>query len=56
VARSDNKRRVRLNVISHLLSRLPYEEIAREPVQLPQRTLGRYVSPDVPRRHVPERY
>jgi polyphosphate kinase 2 len=56
VARSDNKRRVRLNVISHLLSRLPYEEIAREPVRLPQRTLGRYVSPDVPRRHVPERY
>ncbi|MEX1317677.1 MAG: polyphosphate kinase 2 [Synechococcaceae cyanobacterium] len=56
VARSDNKRRVRLNVISHLLRQLPYEEIPREPVQLPRRTVGRYVSPDAPRRYVPERY
>ena len=40
----------------HLLSHLPYEEIPRERVELPKRTVGRYVSPDEPRRHVPERY
>jgi polyphosphate kinase 2 len=54
VARSDNKRRVRLNVISHLLSQLPYEEILREPVELPRRTVGRYQSPAAPRHLVPE--
>jgi polyphosphate kinase 2 len=56
VARSDNKRRVRLNVISHLLSQLPYVEIPREPVDLPRRTVGRYRSPDLPRHRVPERF
>ncbi|MGB5135185.1 MAG: polyphosphate kinase 2 [Prochlorococcaceae cyanobacterium] len=54
VARSDNKRRVRLNVISHLLSQLPYEEIPREPVQLPHRRVGEYQSPEAPRHLVPE--
>ncbi|MFO8237306.1 MAG: hypothetical protein R6U00_03440 [Prochlorococcaceae cyanobacterium] len=38
----------------HLLRQLPYEEIPREPVELPRRTLGRYQSPDVPRHRVPE--
>ena len=37
VAHSDDKRRARLNIISHLLSKVPYETIPRAPVQLPQR-------------------
>jgi polyphosphate kinase 2 (PPK2 family) len=43
VARSDDKRRARLNIISHLLSRIPYEELPREKVKLPKRsTKGAY--------------
>jgi len=37
VARSDDKRRARLNIIEHLLSRIPYTEIKREKVKLPKR-------------------
>jgi polyphosphate kinase 2 len=56
VARSENKRRVRLNVISHLLSHVPYEEIKTDPVKLPKRKLGRYKAVDYPFRYVPERF
>ena len=37
VARSDDKRRMRLNVIHHLLSRIPFEAPEREKVKLPKR-------------------
>ncbi len=37
VAYSDDKRRTRLNLISHLLSKIPYKEIPREKVKLPKR-------------------
>ncbi|CAO3424822.1 Polyphosphate kinase 2 (EC 2.7.4.1) [Azospirillum doebereinerae] len=37
MARSDDKRRARLNIISHMLSRIPYEELPREKVKLPKR-------------------
>ncbi len=37
VARSEDKRRVRLNIISHLLSRIPYKSPPREKVKLPKR-------------------
>lgn len=37
VARSDDKRRARLNVIQHILSKVPYEEVSRERVKLPKR-------------------
>lgn len=37
VVQGDNKKRARLNCISHLLSLFPYEEIPREPVHLPER-------------------
>jgi polyphosphate kinase 2 len=45
VARSDDKKRARLNVITHLLSQVPYEPVDRKKVQLPQRTI-RTVPPD----------
>ncbi|HSW42987.1 MAG TPA: polyphosphate kinase 2 [Patescibacteria group bacterium] len=46
VVRSDNKMRARLNVISHLLSLVPYEDLTPEPITLPprQRQTG-YVRP-----------
>ena len=41
--RSDDKRRARLNVISHILETIPYKKIAREKVKLPKRSgKGRY--------------
>ena len=37
VVRSDDKKRARLNMITHLLSRIPYEEAPRDKVKLPKR-------------------
>jgi polyphosphate kinase 2 len=37
VARSDDKRRARLNIITHLLSQIPYKSPARDKVKLPKR-------------------
>ena len=37
LVRFDNKRRGRLNLISHVLSKVPYQPIARKPVSLPER-------------------
>ena len=37
VARSEDKKRVRLNIISHMLSRIPYKSPPREKVKLPKR-------------------
>jgi polyphosphate kinase 2 (PPK2 family) len=36
--RTDDKRRARLNVISHLLSLIPYESLASSQVILPERS------------------
>jgi hypothetical protein len=37
IVHSDDKRRARLNLISHFLSLLPYEAKRRKPVKLPGR-------------------
>jgi polyphosphate kinase 2 (PPK2 family) len=37
VVRSNNKRRARLNVISHLLSLIPYQDMTPLPIELPPR-------------------
>lgn len=37
VVRSDDKQRARLNVISHLLSQIPYKAVDREKIKLPKR-------------------
>jgi len=37
VANSDEKRRARLNIISHMLSLIPYEDVEREKVKLSKR-------------------
>jgi polyphosphate kinase len=55
VARSDDKKRARLNIINHLLSKVPYEEAPREKVKLPKRQKNaKYVSPDYPFKFIPE--
>ncbi|MFN8034460.1 MAG: polyphosphate kinase 2 [Acidimicrobiia bacterium] len=46
VVDSDDKRAARLNCIHHLLSTVPYEELAEEPLSLPERPSGHgYVRP-----------
>jgi len=43
ILRSDDKRRARLNCISHLLKAIPYKSVKREKVQLPKRSeKGKY--------------
>lgn len=57
VARSDDKKRARLNVITHLLSRIAYEEAPRKKVKLPSRKkLAQYRSPDYPFKLIPDVY
>lgn len=57
VADSNDKRRARLNIISHLLSQIPYERNAPERVELPEREgHGDYVEPDRTLRWVPARF
>ena len=57
VVGANDKRRARLNCISHLLSQVPYEEVPREPVKFPKRQAkGDYVEPDYPYRMVPAIY
>jgi polyphosphate kinase 2 len=57
VVRSDDKKRARLNIISHLLSQIPYKEAPREKIKLPKRQkAGDYKEPDYPFKYVPERY
>ncbi len=48
VVPSDDKRRARLNVIRHLLSRIPYQDLTPEPIVLPPRQPdGGYVRPPI---------
>jgi polyphosphate kinase 2 len=55
VARSDDKRRARLNIITHILSKIPYKEFPREKVKLPKRqNRGGYKEPDYPFKLVDE--
>jgi hypothetical protein len=37
VVEADDKRRARINCMAHLLSRIPYENRTREPMELPAR-------------------
>jgi polyphosphate kinase 2 (PPK2 family) len=57
VARSDDKKRARLNIVRHLLAHVPYEDLPREKVKLPKRQKpGDYVEPDYPFKVIPELY
>ncbi len=55
VVRSDDKRRARLNLISHLLAQIPYEDLPRDKPDLPKRQKPKgYAEPDYPFKFVPE--
>jgi polyphosphate kinase 2 (PPK2 family) len=59
IVRSDDKRRARLNCISHFLSLIPYKKVRREKVKLPKRSdKGKYDDQATlkGRRLVPEKY
>jgi polyphosphate kinase 2 len=57
VARSDDKKRARLNIITHLLEQIPYKKLPREKVKLPERQKpGGYREPDYPIKFIDERF
>ncbi len=59
IVRSDDKKRARLNCISHLLSLIPYKPIRREKVKMPKRSNKGAYDDQVSlqdRRFVPQKY
>ncbi|MFL6571708.1 MAG: polyphosphate kinase 2 [Burkholderiales bacterium] len=55
VVRSNDKRRARLNLITHLLEQVPYKTAPREKVKLPKRQKRHgYREPDYPYKYVKE--
>jgi polyphosphate kinase 2 len=57
VAPSDDKKRARLNIISHLLNKIPYKAAPRAKVKLPPRQkAGGYKQPKYPYKFVKERF
>ena len=54
IADADDKKRARLNIIGHLLSRVPYKPLAHRDITLPKRQQpGDYLPPDLPLRYIP---
>ncbi|HZR82969.1 MAG TPA: polyphosphate kinase 2 [Candidatus Binatia bacterium] len=57
VVHSDDKKRARLNVIAHLLGRVPYEEVHRKKIELPKRQKAHgYRESDFPFKFIPTKY
>ncbi|WP_442896985.1 polyphosphate kinase 2 [Enterovirga sp.] len=57
VVQANDKRRARLNCIRHFLGLIPYEEVERKKVTLPDRQKAHgYEEPDYPYKLVPQRY
>ncbi len=55
VAVTDDKKRGRINIITHLLSLIPYEPLPKRDIKLPKRQeRGDYVEPTYPYRTVPD--
>lgn len=54
VARSDDKRRARLNVISHILGKIPYKDVAHPKAKLPKRHVSSAGKEPYPLRYIPE--
>ena len=56
---SDDKKRARLNLITHLLQQIPYEKIPRKKVKLPKRNMKKAYDDQATiadRRWIPEKY
>jgi polyphosphate kinase len=57
IAHTDSKKRGRLNIISHLLSQVPYKPLAPRDITLPRRQRARgYVELDLPLRYIPVQF
>jgi polyphosphate kinase len=59
LVRSDDKRKARLNCISHLLSMIPYKKVSREKIKLPKRAEKHAYNDQMSikrRRFVPDKY
>jgi polyphosphate kinase len=57
VVEADDKRTMRLNLISHLLGLIPYEVVRHEKIKLPPRQKRAYARPPQQNQnHVPVRY
>jgi polyphosphate kinase 2 len=59
IVRSDDKKKARLNCISHFLSMIPYGKVPREKVKLPKRRTKNSYDDQIPlkgRHFVPEKY
>ena len=54
VARSDDKRKARLNIITHLLSKIPYKDVPREKVKLTKRHVSKKAASEDLLRFIPE--
>ena len=57
VVDSNDKQRARLNLITHLLGKIPYKKAPREKVELPKRGKPHgYQEPDYPYKYIPEKF
>ena len=57
VVNSNDKKKARLNLITHLLSKIPYKQVKRDKVKLPKRQKPRgYREPDYPYKYVSEKF
>jgi polyphosphate kinase 2 len=57
VVNADNKKSARLNVISHLLSLIAYEDLTPKPIKLPALDRSKYVRPPIQEQNfIPEVY
>jgi polyphosphate kinase 2 len=57
VVKTDDKRRARLNLITHLLSKIPYKAMPNQKVKLPKRQKANgYREPAYPYKFIPEKY
>ena len=56
MAHSEDKKRVRLNILSHLLEQIPYEDLPTEKVKLPKRGKPKVQAKPYPFKLVPARF
>lgn len=56
VAQAEDKKKLRLNLISHLLEHIPYEELPQKKVKLGKRDIGAYKAINYPFKRIPELY
>ncbi len=57
VVNSNDKKKARLNLITHLLGKIPYKKVKRDKVKLPKRQKPHgYKDPDYPYKVVPEKF